>query len=439
MLGTKKKPLVYVVTVAVGLVLVWSILNGRPAAKAKPIRLVPVPVVEAISVRAQRHQLSISTQGVVQPKIKINLVSQVSGRIDSVAEQFVSGGRFAANDALVTVEDADYRIAVQQAQATLADAAALLAEEKGRGRQAAREWRDLGAREANELFLRKPQLASAEAKLLAAEAKLEQAQLDLARTRISAPFSGRVLSKSADLGQFVNVGSSVAEVYSTEVAEVRLPLTARQRQHVSVTTGLQIPVKLIAQYGDKEYIWQATINRLEGAVDSESRQYYAVASILNPFVDVTEVNVRANVGPDNVASNNAAFNRENTKGEALTVIKPALAVGQFIKAKIAGDWIDNSFLIPRNALRQPQRLWLVAEDNTLVHVAVDVIQSDDQFALVVARKFSKGEGNSDFQINSEKEILLVVSDLALALNGMKINVLSSDLSVSKSSSAQSSR
>ena len=383
MLGTKKNRYLLTGVIVVGLLITWLIATSKPAPAAKPIRLPPVPIVDVLHIQPGNHRVWIETQGLVKPKTQIQLVSQVTGRVEAIADQFSAGGFFAANEVLVMVEESDYRIAVSQASAQLANAKQLLATEKGRARQAKREWRDLGNSEANDLFLRKPQLASAKANLLAAEAGLEKAELDLSRTRVSAPFAGRVLSKRVDVGQFVSQGTPIAEIYSSGIAEVRLPLTAQQRQNVSVSGAQPSPVKLIARYGNNDYEWDAVLDRLEGAIDSSSRQYYVVASLPQAFADHID--------------------------ETGALQKPGLAVGQFVTAQIAGSYIDNSFLIPRSALRQQQKIW-VLENNRLAYIDVVVIQSNDDTALV--QLADKSEAHSS--------IAVITTSLSLALKGMEI-------------------
>ena len=383
MLGTKKNRYLFTGGIVGGLFLTWLIATSKPAPIAKPIRLPPVPIVDVLHIQPGSHRVWIETQGLVKPKTQIELVSQVTGRVVSIAEQFSAGGFFDAKQALVSLEESDYRIAVSQANAKLADAKQLLATEKGRARQAKREWRDLGNSEANALFLREPQLASAKANLNAAEAGLEKAQLDLSRTHISAPFAGRVLSKKVDVGQFVSQGTPIASIYSSDIAEVRLPLTAQQRQNVSVSGSERSPVKLIARYGSNEYEWDAVLDRIEGAIDSSSRQYYFVATLPQAFKD--------------------------TLDEAGLLEKPGLAVGQFVSAQIAGNSIDNSFLIPRTALRQQQQIW-VLDNNRLAYIDVVVIQSNDDSALVQLADTSE----------ASNPIAVITSSLSLVLKGMKI-------------------
>ena len=68
----------------------------------------------------------VSTQGEVKARTNINLSAQVSGRIEWVSDQFISGGSIAAGDAILKIESIDYELAVNQAQAALANAQVVL-------------------------------------------------------------------------------------------------------------------------------------------------------------------------------------------------------------------------------------------------------------------------------------------------------------------------
>ena len=67
-------------------------------------------------------------------------------------------------------------------------------------------------------------LAIARASLREAKARVARAERDLERTRLIAPYDGRVRTERVDAGQFVNRGEAVATLYSIDFAEVRLPV-----------------------------------------------------------------------------------------------------------------------------------------------------------------------------------------------------------------------
>ena len=148
--------------------------------------------------------------------------------METVSDAFLEGRFFKKDDALLQLERSDYDFAIARAVAQEAAAAQRLAEERGRNLQAKREWRDLGSSEANDLFLRKPQLYAAETALEAARADVEAAELALARTTVRAPFDGRLEKKQWMLGSLWRPVPWLAQVYATDRVEVLLPISESQ-------------------------------------------------------------------------------------------------------------------------------------------------------------------------------------------------------------------
>lgn len=365
-------------------------LFGKPApqktAPASPV----IPLVEVITVSPERRALNVRTQGTVQPRREIDLVAQVSGQVLGVAPFFAEGGFFEAGDTLVDIDKRDYEFSLLRAEARVADAAQLLATEEGRARQAKREWRDLGDKSANALFLRKPQLASAKAALASAQADRDQAQLDIERTQVSPPFAGRILETYVDLGQYVTPGTRVARIYSTDVVQVRLPLTDRQVSLLDLPLNYQaedappmrVPVRLTGRFGGEMWYWDGFVTRTDASIDVGSRVVYAVAEVSDPF------------------------NRE--PGEP----RPPLIIGQFVEAAVAGKEIDNVVLLPRKAIRPQNQVWLLDEERRLKIITVEVLQSTAEFIAV------RGEFGERAQV--------VISALPIALPGMQLAVESPD-------------
>ena len=81
----------------------------------------PISVYTA-SVAQKDTVLEVITQGEVRSRTEIDLVSQVGGRVISVSPEFVEGGRIEPGVPLLQIEDADYRLALSQAQSRMADA-----------------------------------------------------------------------------------------------------------------------------------------------------------------------------------------------------------------------------------------------------------------------------------------------------------------------------
>ena len=184
---------------------------------------------------------------------------------------------------------------VKSAQAALLTAEQGLLEEQARGRQAETDWKRLGKGEqASNLVLRKPQLAAAEASVLSAQATLEKAKLDLERTKITAPYAGRVLSRSVDLGQVVSNNMELASIYAIDRVEIRLPIKNKDLPFINLPEQFRDGAKnsagsLVEFSSDlvgKQH-WQGQVIRTEGAIDENAQQLYVVAQINDPYKATT--------------------------------------------------------------------------------------------------------------------------------------------------------
>jgi RND family efflux transporter MFP subunit len=344
------------IVLAVGTGVALFLLGGKSGPQPRSPQEQEIAELGVLLLEPATTAIDVRTQGTVQPRTQIELVAQVSGRVVEVAPQFAAGGFFKSGESLVAVEEADYRFALVRAEARIADAAQALATERARAGQARKEWRDLGNRDANDLFLRIPQLASAEAQLAAATAERDQARLDLQRTAISAPFDGRVLETAVDLGQYVNAGQRIARVYATDRVEVRLPLTDRQVALLELPLSYagegvepaHVPVVLSGVFGRQSWEWQGEIARTDAAIDAESRVVYAVAEVADPFARAA--------GSD----------------------RPPLGIGQFVEARISGRAIGGVIRVPRMALQPEDRLWVVGADDRLQLLGVELLQAEEQ-------------------------------------------------------------
>ena len=150
--------------------------------------------VDALRVKNERYPVKVRTRGSVRPRTESTLISEVTGKIDTISPSLRDGGFFEAGEVLLKIEKLDYQTAVVVAEGELARATAALEEERARGIQAEENWKRLGRKgKPSALTLRKPQLLEAEAAEAAARARLVKAERDLLRTDIA---STRALTSS---------------------------------------------------------------------------------------------------------------------------------------------------------------------------------------------------------------------------------------------------
>ena len=347
---TRRRMLGSAAFTAVGLVVCFLVLVGKPATQPTQFPEPRRPLVDVIVAAPSDHSISVRTQGTVEPVRRVGLVAQVSGKVESVSDRFLDGRFFSAGDILLELEKADYEFAIARARAQEAASAQRVAEERGRNLQAQREWRDLGTTEANDLFLRKPQLRAAEASLAAAQADVAAAELALERTTVRAPFDGRLEKKSVDLGQFVAPGTVLAQIYATDRVEVHLPISDSQLALLELPlfeTAVETypEVTLSARFGGERWQWQGQIARVEASIDRDSRVTFAIAEVANPF--------------------------GHTDSQ-----RPPLTPGLFVEASITGKPIQQSVELPATALRGDNTVLLVNENSRLERFPVELLRRE---------------------------------------------------------------
>ena len=206
----------------------YALLSVEPEEAKGPEEKPRLIKTQAITLHVQDYSTTIRTRGVVRAHNEVSLTPQVAGKIIRILPGFEDGAFFDIDDALLEIDPQDFRTAVVAAEAQVARATSVLAQEQTRADQARLNWEDLGYDETpNELVLRLPQLREAQANEKSAQAQLDQARRNLERTTVRAPFSGRVRQRTVGVGQSVGPGTALGTIFAIDFAEVRLPIAAR--------------------------------------------------------------------------------------------------------------------------------------------------------------------------------------------------------------------
>ncbi len=353
----KLKVLLPLLVVVAGAALAAVIVIGRPAVE-RQADAVPPPLVRAVAVSFEKLSLDVASQGTVEPLTESTLVAQVAGQVARVSPAFADGAFFRAGELLLAIDPRDYELGVAQAEAQVARARVGVEREQAEAELARQEWRELGRGEASALTTREPQLAEARAALEAAEASLEQARLNLSRTEIRAPFDGRVQEKRVDLGQFVGPGTPVASVFSTDSAEIRLPVAERDLRYLDIDLGGKLAagdgpeVRLRSTLGGQTAAWSGRVVRSGSRFNERTRMLDLFARVDDPF------------------------------GRKLPGATP-LPMGLFVEATIAGKTASDVVVLPRSAVRGADRV-LVVEDGRLRYREVEILRIRGDQAIVSA-------------------------------------------------------
>ncbi len=353
------RKLLPVVVFAVFVTAAALIMLNRPQANRNSAPPVASIRVETVTLQPRAYQVKLQSYGTVRPRTRSMLLPQVSGQIMEVSPNFRDGGFFEQGDLLLRIDARDYESAVATAQASLAQAQQALQEEQAQGEQAVQDWRRLGNTEAAPaLVSRQPQMAAARASLASAQASLRQAQLNLERTRILAPFAGRVLSKSVDVGQVVNSSTNLAELYAIDYVEVRLPLKNLDLAYIRLpesyrfdsTSETALPSVTLHSTLSGSQRWQGRIVRTEGAIDTSSQQLHVVAVIEDPY-------------------------GLEARG------RQPLKINQYVSAEIDGRVLESALVIPNNTLYQGSYVYVV-EAGLLRRQEVEILWQNSAEALV---------------------------------------------------------
>jgi len=369
-----------------GIMVARQIIATKPKAQKKrpgKIRtLVQVQPLVQMDVR-----LSIEAMGTVLPARKIELRPQVSGSVVSIDPGLIPGGLVQAGDNLVVLDDHDYRLAVTAARAKLKKAEMDLRLEEGGQAVARREYQFVKEMtktepppEQEELVLRGPQLAKARAVMDMASVELEKAQLNLRRTRLSAPFNAVVLSKNTEVGTLVSSQIKVATLVGTDTFWVELTLPKGSLQWLQPINRRQTsssPVTLYDTATSGVASYQGSVVRLLADVEPGGLQARILVAVNDPM--------------------------------GLKSSQPQLLLGSFVRAVIPGRELKNIFRLPRTSLLPGDKVFLASTENRLVIRKVLSVWQDSRWVYIT-------EGLND----GEK---LITSAIASPVEGMILNVI----------------
>jgi len=345
--------------ILLGVIGLRVMITSRQAPQ-KAARENPGALVKVMTVRSEDRRVKVVGTGTVQPSREVAVTPQVSGKVVRISPSLVTGGFFSQGDILFEIEQSDYLLAVERAGAALAKAEVDLATVQGQAEVARQEWErlSLGGPPPSPLVLYEPQMKNAAAAVTAARAVLEQARLDLERTRLYAPFNCRVRSEQVEVGQYVRAGTSVAVVAGTDLAEVVVPLPPEELRWLTV--GKSGGTVSFADGNDVD-VYRGRLVRSYGEADAKSRLIPVVVVVDDPYA---------------------------LKGDGTG--RRSLDVGSFVTVTLEGRLLSGVTVIPREALRTGDTVWIVDEEDRLRIRTVEVLRRERD-EILLAEGLSPGE------------------------------------------------
>ena len=312
--------------------LVWYLLDTAPrTARDRPPP--PDPMVDVITSEASDHAVSVHAAGTVSSAFELAIRPQVGGQIVEMHPDFEPGGLIPAGSTILRIDPSDYRIEIAAAEAEVAKAQAAKALEQGRRVVAREELSSLGGSLAFDgksqgLALREPQLRQVQAELAAAQNRVERARLDLERTQLALPYDVIVLERVRVSGEVVAARELVGRVSRADTYWVELRTSPGVLSRLRVRNGDVRGSRVTIRHADTELTGEVV--RIRADVASGSR----LAGV------IVEVPVDA-----------------ATTGRVL--------IGSYVEATIDAGSITGAVRVPRRALRDNDRVWVVDGDGLL--------------------------------------------------------------------------
>jgi len=382
--------------IVLGALLTFILIKSRkPPQRKKVDDLAPLVMVKQL--KAKDIQMVIRAYGTVSPKVEVDIVPEVPGKVVSVNPELKAGGLIPAGDQILQIDTRDYKFAVQQTNAVVADAQVKLEIEMAEAEVARREWDQLhpDTKPNSPLVLRESQVRKAKAALESAKAQLATAQLRLERTSLSLPFDALIISEKVDLGQYMVAGQPVAVAYGIDTVEIKIPLEDEELAWFDIfdnsaslngnrALSRKTPAVVKTDFAGAEHTWKGYVTRTTGQVDKMSRMISVVVEVPKPF--------------------------ERSNG------RPPLLPGIFARVLIEGKVLKNAMAVPRDAIHDSNKVWIVKEGSLHIE-ALDIVRADKDFAYAVARV--------------DQNATIVTSSLDTVMEGMKVRTQLEQTAIAK--------
>ena len=459
-----------IVAVGVGSLMLF----GRQEKEQPPARVDRGVLVETAPVEEFSGQFTMHLDGIALPHRRIKLAAEVEGRITKKTPDARGGQHVEPGVPLFEIDPTDYQLAVERltAQKTQSDEElaavgvdiestesllTLAAEDHELAQRSLKRAIDLNARNAisetefdeakrqeltsrnslqtlrNQLNMLKQKRRTQVAATQLVAVQLKQAEADLARTTISSPISGSVVTDNVEIDDHVRLGDVLIELSDNSQMEIRCSLTVDQlfwiwlaggtigpdRSQLSSTpmsaTGAAallpdassasplisqnermeippLPVFVVYEFGGQKVEWDGVLARYEGSgLDSQTRTVPCRILVSKP----TQARARVD---------------ESSPG-AQAIAPPRLFSGMYVDIEIPIAAPVPLLELPLEAIRpgnSGRNVWVI-RGTTLNIVPVEVARVERSHALIHVSK-------SALQVGDR----VVVSPLSAVSDGMKV-------------------
>jgi RND family efflux transporter MFP subunit len=231
-------------------------------------RAVPV---RGANVEQRDLKETLTVTGTLRPKAEIKVIAEVAARLDRLAKD--EGSVVQKGELLAVLDDTDYKLTLQRANAALAVADANRAHASAE-RDRANSLLKTGGITDKDHLTAQVNLQVADASYAQAKAEVAIAEQNVTRTRIVAPFSGRLIARLSDAGSYLASGTAIFTLVDDSVLEFRAAVPSSDYAKVKVNAPVTLTMDALP---DVEVTGQVT--RVVPMVQERNRSFELIARV----------------------------------------------------------------------------------------------------------------------------------------------------------------
>jgi len=361
----------FIILVGILLFILFSALKSDPVAVEVKSEITNVTVSPLLK---RTVFANLYGTGTVESESEISLLAEVKGKVVYIALDLYSGKQFKKGDLLYQLDPEEYNLQLETSNATYETQIVAYQKEQEEAKIAKLQWEKYKSKHIDEkpssLTLREPQLKQAKANLKSAEASVKTAQLNVKRTEIRAPFNCFIKSRSADLGQYLQVGQKLATIFSTNNAIIYLHF---QEKYLSMINSETARATITSSISGN--IWNGNVAAIGTNLNAQNRMFQITVEVPRPY--------------------------------DLSMHNSELINGSFVNVSIEGKSFENVYVIPRDFIRDESMVY-VENKGKLFMRTVDAAHFNKNTAILTA----------GFNPNDQ----LITSALLNAVEGMNLEV-----------------
>ncbi|MCP4747711.1 MAG: efflux RND transporter periplasmic adaptor subunit [Desulfobacteraceae bacterium] len=226
--------------------------------KQAPVNVVTLEVIPGLI------QERLNLPGVVQPWVKLSVVSEIRGKI--VAKKISEGRRVKPGDLLAVVESRDYKNAYNSARASY--------------RAALSNQKRIVALFKDQLATQ-TQLDDVVAQMETTKANMDIAELNLERCQIRSPIEGVIDDIHIETGQYVDNGNAIADILQIEKVKVKVDIPESDIDAVRRVDNFRVAVDAL-----NGKVFQGRRHHITRSADNLAHTYRLEIAVENPNGDI---------------------------------------------------------------------------------------------------------------------------------------------------------